>query len=218
MIKTTFISDLHGFQPDLPGGDLLIIAGDLTARNTENEYAKFIQWLISSPYKCKILIAGNHDGLIESGKVSFRNIDPHIHYLCDSGFDFKGLKIWGSPYTPTFLNWYFMRDRGSDIKKHWDLIPKGIDILVTHGPPYGVLDETINKEHAGCEELKKAVKERVRPRIHCFGHIHEWGGNVADIDGIKYINCSYVDERYHPINGQINLEIKDDEDTEDFED
>lgn len=208
MVSTTFISDIHGFLPNLPGGDLLIIAGDLTGRNTIDEYEKFIQWLSDLSYRCKIVIAGNHDGLIESGKVTFGNGEHNIHYLCDSGFEFEGLKIWGSPYTPTFLNWYFMRERGNDIKKHWDLIPAGLDILVTHGPPYGIFDETINKTHAGCEELKKAVQERVRPRIHCFGHIHEGGGSIGEIEGITYINCSYVDERYRPVYSPITIEIK----------
>ncbi|MEI8365660.1 MAG: metallophosphoesterase, partial [Parachlamydiaceae bacterium] len=108
---------------DLPGGDLLIIAGDLTARNTLDEYERFNQWLKGLNYRCKIVIAGNHDGLLESGKVVIEDGSNGIHYLCDSGFEFEGLKIWGSPYTPTFLNWYFMRNRGKDIKKHWLIQP-----------------------------------------------------------------------------------------------
>lgn len=200
------IADLHGFKPELPGGDLLIIAGDLTARDTKEEYDRFILWLRKLPYRCKVVIAGNHDGLIEKGEVTI-SADPSYHYLCDSGVEFEGLKIWGSPYTPTFLNWYFMRNKGSDIKKHWDLIPNDTDVLVTHGPPYGIFDETENEIRAGCENLRLAVIERVKPRIHCFGHIHEGGGSVSEIEGITFINCSYVDEHYRPVNSPIRQVI-----------
>ncbi len=201
------VSDLHGFQPELAGGDILIIAGDLTARDTKEEYDRFIHWLNASPYRYKVVIAGNHDGLIEKGKVTI-GTDPlvkNIHYLCDSGTEIEGLKIWGSPYTPTFLSWYFMQDRGQDIKKHWDLIPSGIDILVTHGPPYGIFDETIEEIRVGCEDLRLAVQERIKPRIHCFGHIHECGNSITKIDGITYVNCSFVDEKYRPVNSSIRL-------------
>lgn len=197
------VSDLHGFQPQLVGGDILIICGDLTARNTKDEYTRFISWLSKLPYRCKIVIAGNHDGLIEKGTVTIGN--DQIHYLCDSGYEFEGIKIWGSPWTPTFLNWYFMKDRGDPIKEKWDLIPSDTDILVTHGPPYGIFDETVDEIRVGCEDLKKAVQERIKPRIHCFGHIHECGGSISEMDGITYVNCSYIDEHYRPVNSPIRL-------------
>lgn len=200
------VADLHGYQPELAGGDILIIAGDLTARDTKDEYIRFISWLGKLPYRCKIVIAGNHDGLIEKGRVSI-SADPlhNIHYLCDSGYEFEGIKIWGSPWTPTFLNWYFMKDRGDPIKEKWDLIPSPIDILVTHGPPYGIFDGTEDEIKVGCEDLRKAVQERIKPRIHCFGHIHEGGGSLSEIDGTTYVNCSYVDERYRPVHSPIRL-------------
>jgi Icc-related predicted phosphoesterase len=207
MVSITCIADLHGFQPDLKGGDLLIIAGDLTARDTIYEYDRLRIWLETLPYQCKIVIGGNHDGLIESGKVIVNNDRLGIHYLCDSGMEFEGLKIWGSPYTPTFLNWYFMRNRGEDIKKHWDLIPSDTDILITHGPPWGIFDETIDKVHAGCEDLRNALQERIKPRMHCFGHIHEEGGKMVEIEGTTYINCSYVDERYRPVHLPMKISL-----------
>ena len=194
-----FISDLHGYTPKLQGGDLLIIAGDLTGRDTKLEYDRFLAWLNPLPYRCKIVIAGNHDGLLEKG-LTLQG--ENLIYLCDTGTEFEGLKIWGSPYTPTFFDWHFMRDRGAPIKKHWDLIPAHTDILVTHGPPNRILDLTEDKIHAGCEELTKAV-QALKPRIHCFGHIHEGGGRTEEIDGVTYINCSYVNERYRPVHGAI---------------
>lgn len=98
-----------------------------------------------------------------------------------------------------------MRNRGQEIKQHWDLIPASIDVLVTHGPPFGIFDETIDEIRVGCEDLRIAVQERVKPRIHCFGHIHECGDSISEIDAITFVNCSYVDERYRPVNSPIRL-------------
>ena len=82
------------------------------------------------------------------------------------------ITFWGSPYTPEFLNWAFMYPRGTSSKLYWNLIADNLDVLVTHGPPFGILDETApGKEHLGCEELLNAVKEK-EPRVHLFGHIH----------------------------------------------
>lgn len=203
MTYITCISDLHGFKPDIPKGDLLIVAGDLTARDTLVGYARFKEWLNALDFRCKVVIGGNHDGLIEAGMVTF---DAGIHYLCDSGLEFEGIKIWGSPYTPTFLNWHFMRERGEEIKRHWDLIPSGTDILVTHGPPQGILDKTDRGEHVGCLDLRDAAF-RVKPKVHCFGHIHEGGGQVLEKDGIKFMNVSYVDENYRPVHVPITVQI-----------
>lgn len=204
MVTVTCISDLHGFKPDIPKGELLIISGDLTGRDTVREYERFFEWLNALDFRCKIIIAGNHDGLIEEGLIDF---GPDIHYLCDSGMEYEGVKVWGSPYTPTFLNWHFMRERGADIKKHWDLIPQDTDILITHGPPQGILDKTENGDHAGCLDLRHAV-ERIQPKIHCFGHIHEGGGQVFDLGQTKCVNCSYVDENYRPVHGPMTFQLK----------
>jgi Icc-related predicted phosphoesterase len=201
------ISDLHGFKPELPGGDMLIICGDLTARDKRNEYDQFNLWLSNLPYKCKVVIGGNHDGLLERKQVMIGSGQDNVHYLCDSGFEFEGLKIWGSPYTPKFGLWHFMENRGQDIRRHWDLIPNDTAILVTHGPPYGIFDETDDDVHVGCKELKTAVQERIRPHIHCFGHIHECGGKTVTIDRTTYVNCSYVDERYQPIYSSIRIAL-----------
>lgn len=201
----TAISDLHGFMPELPGGDLLIVAGDLTARGRIQEYNIFAtQWLAKegAKYQKVIWIGGNHDGALEHGAV-----DIHVEngvYLCDSGTEFEGWTIWGSPYTPTFCNWYFMRDRGPAIKKHWDMIPSNTDILVTHGPPYGILDKNSDGEHCGCRDLLEAV-QRVKPKLHIFGHIHEEYGIFQVADGTKYINASYVNEYYSPVNKPVRF-------------
>src|SRR4029079_3696104 len=105
-------------------------------------------------YKKKIVIGGNHDGLIAGGRWEFARPEG-FDYLRDSGTIYKKLKIYGSPWTPTFLDWHFMKERGAEIKKKWDSIPYGTDILVTHGPPFGIQDKTKEGNFAGCEELRK---------------------------------------------------------------
>ncbi|MFN8395634.1 MAG: metallophosphoesterase [Bacteroidia bacterium] len=118
----------------------------------------------------------------------------NVIYLNDSGVEIEGVKIWGSPIQPWFFDWAFNRQRGADIAKHWALIPEDTDILVTHGPPYGILDRTDDGKLVGCEELIKVV-ERIRPKIHVFGHIHEAHGSLIK-DGTHYVNASILNLRY----------------------
>lgn len=217
-LSITAISDLHGFYPELPGGDLLIIAGDLTARDTVEQNASFFIWLNEQQYRKKILIAGNHDGFIEKNPGWEIGLLRNFDYLQDSGLEFEGLKIWGSPWTPTFLNWHFMKDRGPDIKAMWDLIPNDIDILITHGPPYGILDKVkipskaLPDGYAGCKDLREAV-ERIQPKVHIFGHIHEgYGqcllkGQMGDPNTECY-NVSIMNENYDPVNKPTVFEMK----------
>ncbi len=224
-IKITCISDLHGFKPKLPGGDLLIVAGDLTARDTIKEYLVFNEWLSAQDYDRKIVIAGNHDGLCETGTPIDTGYGQRPYtvpvlankaiYLCDTGCEYKGLNIWGSPWTPTFFNWHFMKDRGEPIKKMWDLIPDDTDILITHGPPFGILDQVefsskaIQGKFAGCEELRLAI-ERIQPRLHVFGHVHEGYGQMmlkCTPRDITCINACIMDADYRPVNKPINIEL-----------
>lgn len=184
------ISDLHGYTPDLPGGDLLIVAGDMTLSGGAVDFHEFVPWLEGLNYRQIVTIAGNHDKYLAEGYNPFKR----SHYLLNSGCEVFGIKIWGSPYTPTFNDWYFMKNRGKQIKAIWNQIPEDIDILVTHGPPEGILDKNRKGQRCGCLELRKAVA-RIRPKFHVYGHIHEEYGQIT-LDDITYINCSYLDEDY----------------------
>lgn len=206
MTSITFISDLHGYKPKLTEGDLLIIAGDLTARDSRKEYEEFNTWLANLPFKCKIFIGGNHDTLLERSEVKIEGLG--IHYLNDSGIEYNGLKIWGSPWTTRFrgqnpLCMAFSVKTELELKKHFDLIPKGIDILISHSPPYGILDQCINGR-CGSEMLRQAIL-RTKPKICCFGHIHENGGKTEQYDDICYINASVVNETYQNINLPVKM-------------
>lgn len=211
------ISDLHGELPDaqkyLPGGDILIIGGDLTASDKANQYDRFFNWLWPLKYERKILIAGNHDHKLESVIGSFDSLPFGFHFLNDSGCDYKGFKIWGSPYTPKYGNWGYMCSRGEEMRKHWDLIPSDIDILITHGPPHGILDQTVRRyecrgANVGCEELYKVLYTgKVKPKLHAFGHIHEGYGQtiVQDFNGCLMVNCSHMNENYEAVNPPIRI-------------
>jgi Icc-related predicted phosphoesterase len=208
------ISDLHGCKPVLQGGDLLIVAGDLTARDTEKQHAEFDEWLDQQNYLKKIVISGNHDGFIQKkGYLQTYNDFKPAKYLEDTGVSWWGLKIWGSPWTPTFYDWHFMRDRGDPIKEKWDLIPDDTEILITHGPPFGIQDQVKYSskakegKFAGCEELRSAIDHRLKKlKLHVFGHVHEGYGKVI-VSGVTHVNASIMDEEYRPVNKPIRIEL-----------
>ena len=207
-MKLVFISDTHNRHRDIkiPEGDILVHAGDVSSRGIKSEIDSFINWFQSQPHKHKIFIAGNHDFFFE--KIVERNVEvkiPNVIYLNDSGCEIEGLNFWGSPVQPEFFNWAFNRKRGKEIKQHWDLIPKNTDILITHGPPYGILDKTTRNELVGCEELVKKVIE-IKPKIHAFGHIHE-GYGIFKNENTTFINASILNEKYIYTNDPIIIEI-----------
>ena len=116
------------------------------------------------------------------------------------------MKFWGSPWQPWFYDWAFNLNRGHDIKQKWDLIEHDVDVLITHGPPYGILDKTIHEQtHVGCEELKKCVL-RLKPKLHVFGHIHEGYGTYRMGDTV-FINACILNVHYQPVNKPIIVEL-----------
>lgn len=207
-MKAVLLSDTHGKHDrvKVPPGDLLVYAGDYSHGGVEDTVA-FLRWFARHPHRYKVLISGNHDRLSDEAPSLFRSLvaeHPGVTYLQDSGVEIEGLKVWGSPVTPTFFNWHHMRDRGAPIRAHWDLIPNDTDLLVTHGPPHGLLDwSDYGHEHAGCRDLYAAIL-RVEPRWTCHGHIHGGYGttDLVHDDGLKtrLFNASVCDEGYHPNN------------------
>lgn len=208
-MKIIAISDTHGQHPSLilPPGDLIIHAGDCSYRGTEREIKEFLAWFSAQDYKYKIFIAGNHDFYFEkSTPDDIASIIPHnVIYLQDSGVTLEGIKCWGSPITPWFFDWAFNRHRGAEIKKHWDLIPTDIDILITHGPVYGMLDRTISGKRVGCEVLYEKVMS-IQPKVHICGHIHEAYGQATQ-DETLFVNASVLDVRYRMVNEPIAFDI-----------
>jgi Icc-related predicted phosphoesterase len=204
-MKLVMTSDTHdqhlALKGALPDGDVFIHAGDFTGMGEPSCVEKFNEWLGTLPHKYKLVIPGNHELTFEPGLPTYDSdvaaLLTNATLLNDSSAVIDGVKFWGSPVTPYFCNWAFNRVRGAEIKEHWDLIPNDTDVLITHGPPMNILDELLyNGEHVGCEELLKAI-ERVKPKVHVFGHIHAGHGVIAH-DGTTFVNASFVNERYRP--------------------
>lgn len=209
-MKILFLSDTHGQHrklKNLPQADMLIHAGDVSQRGEDHEVEDFIKWFSKLEYQYKIFIAGNHDFYFEDETVNRiqRMLPPDAYYLCDTGVTIEGVNIWGSPITPTFFNWAFNRDRGKEIAKYWSKIPKNTDVLITHGPPFGILDLTKAGLNVGCEDLLKKVKS-IKPKYHLFGHIHETYGEYQNAHTI-FCNGSILDENYAIANQPILFEI-----------
>ncbi len=207
-MRIVCLSDSHGQHRTVPvpPGDLIIHAGDLSKRGEKGELADFLDWFSGLPHPHKVFVGGNHDFLLEDApEVFVKMIPENCVYLNDSGAQIEGLSVWGSPITPFFFDWAFNRHRGADIRRHWDLIPAGVDILVTHGPPYGILDATVHGQRVGCQELRPVV-ERLRPRLHLFGHIHEAYGQI-ERNGTRFVNASVLDPHYRRVNAPLVVEL-----------
>ena len=209
-MKIVCIADTHGKHHSsilkIAKGDMIIHAGDVSSVGRHDQVKDFCDWFIKLDFKYKIIVAGNHDFFFQQVADWTINkvLTDYIIYLQDSMVEIEGVKIYGSPWTPTFYNWAFMKDRGPTIAKYWDLIPEGMDIVITHGPPMGILDEC-RDGHVGCYDLLKRI-ETVKPKYHIFGHIHEGYGRVK-IGKTTFINPSVLDGNYYMVNNPITFNI-----------
>jgi len=212
-VKIVCISDTHGdhAKVSLPAGDVLIHAGDITAYGTREDYLRFLDWFADQPMKHKIFIAGNHDTFLESDPeaAAAAASSKNVVYLNDSGVTVDGVKIWGSPITPQFHDWSFMRAAGEEIERHWSLIPADTQLLITHGPIWGVLDAVQRSadviEHTGCPSLAAKISE-IKPAYHVFGHIHEAYGESI-VHQTTHLNVSTMNMSYKIQNAPVVINI-----------
>ncbi|TRO64255.1 metallophosphatase domain-containing protein [Christiangramia sabulilitoris] len=205
-MKLICLADTHNLHHEIPipHGDILIHAGDCTDGGTRNETSNFLEWFSSQPHNHKILIPGNHDFFFEK-QQNLDKVPANIHVLIDKGIKLEGINFWGSPVTPGLHNWAFNKERGEAIRKHWNLIPAKTDVLITHTPPFGILDEIDGRNHLGCEELREFLTI-VKPKFHLFGHIHQAAGSTTR-NGIQFYNLSILDKRLRIIHSPITLKI-----------
>lgn len=205
MYKIVAISDVHGKWGKLtiPDCDILISAGDYSFKGEPHMVKDFHAWLNKQNANHIISVQGNHETWVEKNwnqaKAIALEACPAVHFIDEGPIEIEGIKIWCSAITPWFYNWAWNRYRGEDIKRHWDMIPNDTNILVSHGPAYGILDAVVyangdKKEHVGCNDLAEAIK-RIKPDLHICGHIHSAYGQVH-IDGTSYYNASICDEMY----------------------
>jgi Icc-related predicted phosphoesterase len=219
-MKITLISDTHNQHESIPvgSGDCIIHSGDISGRGSECEIQDFLEWYSSLKFKHKIFIAGNHDfGFERSEQYTYEYIFNKygIHYLNDSGITIEGIKFWGSPVQPEFCDWAFNRSRSivesmteksqekghAYIGNHWELIPEDTNVLITHGPPEGIMDVVVHgNESVGCEVLKKTLSRLNKLKLHVFGHIHEARDFKELTIGnrkVIFCNASSLNEYYH---------------------
>jgi len=208
-MKIVCISDTHNKHEELilPEGDCIIHAGDFTEAGSKKETKNFLEWFSSLEFDHKILIAGNHDFYLEKKFYKLDQIIPNnIHYLQDSGVRIDNINFWGSPYIPDDNNWAFSKNRGKQISEHWDKIPVDTNILITHSPPFGIMDELDNKLMVGCKNLKGRLK-KLQLSHHIFGHVHNEYGKTK-ISKTLFVNSSSIDESYRVINNPISIEFR----------
>ena len=213
MTQIVCCSDFHGYYPDVGSGDILIFCGDVSRRDLLDEYNKFDEWLLKQEFEHKIVVAGNHDNKLFDVSYKIKN----AHYLCDSGVEILNFNIFGSPWTLTFpgINPHckaFTMDTEEELAEKWKLIPNDIDILITHGPPFGVLDHVDRVTKCGTKQFNVGSKSlmdaiwRIEPKLVVFGHIHE-GYGIANAFALEtdFFNCSHVNECYEPVNKPIRI-------------
>ena len=228
--RLTFISDTHNkhklLDGFLPGGDILLCAGDISSRGYTHELEDFFEWYDGiNNYDHKIFISGNHDfgfqdnpDKIKGLLTGYKTIDYlQDEYMGIQDGDEPELKIWGSPWQPEFHNWAFNLPRGEKIKEKWDLIPNDVDILITHGPAFGKLDYVLyNRINVGCEELLKKIEE-IKPKLHISGHIHEGFGYIFNGE-THFFNAAVLNDIYEFRNKPMTIDWNSETNTIEFVD
>lgn len=188
-MRIVCVSDTHGYHEltQVPDGDILVHGGDICRHGGLEDVEEFNRWLGKLPHRHKVVICGNHDWCFQEKPTEAQARITNAIYLQDSGCEIDGLKFYGSPWTPLFCDWSFMLAE-ADLAAKWAAIPLRLDVLITHGPPHGILDWTNRNEAAGSLSLLHRVRE-LKPRLHVFGHIHEAAGRKDDGDTI-FLNAS----------------------------
>jgi Icc-related predicted phosphoesterase len=208
MVKIVALSDIHGHLPAIPECDLLIIAGDIcpTSNHSRPFQADWLMgifnpWIKNVPAKNKVIIAGNHDFVFEDRPYNFSPSKLNCIYLENFSVEIDGIKIWGSPFSRWFYSWAFNAPETDNeevfLDKLYSKIPQDTDIIISHGPPIGYGDITLEGTRTGSIKLLEHFK-RTSAKLLLVGHIHEDRG-IFELDKNKTIvNCSYLDRGYSP--------------------
>lgn len=204
-MRIVAISDVHGLYENvhIPDGDVLVVAGDLTGYGTLDELYSFNNWIGKFNHPTKLVIAGNHNKEFETQAVIARKILSNALYLEDNGIIIEGIKFYGSPWTPNYYNWAFMLPaRSKELTDKWSKIPDDVNVLITHGPPQGILDKAYDESKTGDPTLRRRVEELKYLKAHIFGHIHEGYGQQP-----PFYNVAICNIRYEPVNPATIIDL-----------
>ncbi|XP_037775319.1 metallophosphoesterase MPPED2-like isoform X3 [Penaeus monodon] len=213
-VRFVCVSDTHVKTDDMthpmPDGDVLLHSGDFTYTGSLSEAEKFNNWLGTLPYKHKVVIAGNHEIILDEDSCMkprpAEEVITNATYLQDSSTTVYGFKIYGSPWTPEYHVMAFNLTRGEPLRNKWKKIPRDVDILMTHGPPLGYGDLTWRGDRAGCVDLMQMLQTKIKPKYHIYGHIHEGYGMTTN-GRTNFINASTCDRFYKPVNAPLVFDL-----------
>lgn len=211
-LRVVALSDPHGRLPErVPECDLLLVAGDLCPFEDESlEFQRrwvettLAPWLEAQPAGGVVAVAGNHDFAFAADPALPRTLP--WRYLDGEQTSVDGLRVWGSPLTPTFGDWAFQAP-DAELAATWAAIPDEVDVLLVHGPPHGLGDRTVAGGAAGSRTLLARIGELAALRLVVFGHIHEGRGGGATATGAAWRNVSLVDVRFRPVHAPVELEL-----------
>ncbi len=209
MIRIACFSDTHGQHKskklqewfDKNSGDILIYAGDYQLNNFDDG-TDFLHWISTTNYRKKVIVFGNHDGNYDILTTEAEKLKDIV--ILNQGFaKVFGINIFGSPYSPKFLDWWFMKSE-PELEQLYAKIPKNTEILITHTPVFGILDEATNGYSLGSWALEDRIKELKKLKYHICGHVHEAHGKYKN-GRITYFNGSILDESYKVANFPITF-------------
>lgn len=221
-MKIVAISDTHQLHDRLtvPDGDVLVHCGDFTNKGDLTPLRNFFNWFTRQPHQHKVVIPGNHELGLDVGPMRVQKLSvvreyteqfTNLIYLENSETTIDGIKFYGSPITPYFFDWAWNVQRGSAIAAHWNKIPDDVQVLITHGPPHGILDlvtDSLGRDpHQGCEDLRERIKHLRDLKVHLFGHLHLEGGQSLVQDGVTFANAAMCDDRYRIERTPVIVEI-----------
>lgn len=227
-MKIACVSDIHGMWGEInyPEADALVLAGDILHNYIDdrmgscgqlNELKCLNSFFRASNFKHIILVPGNHDWVFATQPHMASSVLTDVTLLVDSGATIDGVKFYGSPWQPWFYDWAFnfpnpYPTRGGSPDKYrdaanliWGKIPSDTDVLVTHGPSYGILDTTIDGRRVGCEYMRKRICD-LNLKSHIFGHIH-WSAGAVKLGDTQYINAAICNEKHRPVNKIQVIEV-----------
>ncbi len=193
---------------EIPEADVVVCAGDFCNTGSLEDIIAFNRWFSALPCKYKIVVAGNHDVSFENNlSVSETLLGEDIIYMQDELVEIEGVIFYGSPWQLPFNNWAFNLPE-DELSRKFSLIPNDVDILITHSPPFGILDSIPTKKNLGSKSLfKKSIE--VKPKFHIFGHIHHGYGEYFDAENdITFLNVSLLDENYNFLNKPVVFEFQ----------